>query len=201
MPQVKYLGVLIDRHLKWEQHILRLTNNIRKFIRKFYILRDILRKNLLIQVYKAFIESLIRYGIIIWGGTYKTTMNQLNVAQNYILRIIYRRNKLHPTIDLYSEDILNVRSMYILNTCIYVHRKSKLRTYVKHIYDTRAKRDKQLQIPNSSRNVNQKFLNYLAPKIYNLIPSEIRDISKIDKFKIACRLYIVRNMHKFSVLF
>lgn len=201
VPQIKYLGVLIDKHLKWEQHILRLTNNVRKFIRKFYILRDILRKTLLIQVYKAFIESLIRYAIIIWGGTYKTTMNQLNVAQNYILRIIYRRNKLHPTVDLYSEDVLNVRSMYILNTCIYVHKRNRLKTYVNHIYDTRAKRDKQLQIPNSSRNINQKFLNYLAPKIYNLIPSEIRDISKTDKFKVACRLYIVRNMHEFSVLF
>lgn len=201
VSHVKYLGVLIDNHLRWEQHILRLSNNIRKFIRKFYILRDILGRNLLLQVYKAFIESLIRYGIIVWGGSYKTTMNRLNVTQNYILKIIYRKSKLYPTVDLYSGDVLDVRSIYILDTCLFVRKHNKLKTYVEHSYDTRAKMNKQLQIPNSSKNVNQRFLNYLAPKIFNLIPTEIRDLPSLNKFKMAVKAYIFQNMYKFLVLF
>lgn len=201
VPYIKYLGVTIDKHLRWDQHILRLTNNIRSLIRKFYILREIMRRSLLTQVYKALVESLIRYGMVAWGGLCKTTMNQLNVAQNYVLKVMYKKSKLCPTHNLYTEDILNVRCLYILCTCIFVYKNNKLKTYVNHSYNTRARDNKHLQIPISNRNINLKFLNYLAPKIYNLVPPNIKDVSDVGKFKRACRLFIVRNVDVFSVLF
>ena len=66
----KYLGIYIDKHLKWDEHVLRLSKNIRKLIHKFYTLREILNRQLLITVYKAIVESLLRYGVIVWGGLY-----------------------------------------------------------------------------------------------------------------------------------
>lgn len=129
----------------------------------------------MIQVYKAFIESLLRYCIIIWGGLYKTTLRKLNIAQNYILKVIHKKGKLFPTAGLYSEDILDVRSLYILSTCIFVHKHNSQRAYIEHLYDTRAKSNKHLKIPGNNRNINKKFLTNLAPKTYNFVPTEIRD--------------------------
>lgn len=123
VDHTKYLGITIDKHLKWDQHVLRLSNNIRKLIRKFYILREILGKKLLNSVYKALVESLLRYGLVVWGGLSNTCMKQLNVVQNYILKIINRKSKRYSTRLLYSEEILDVRSLYILCACSLVKKK------------------------------------------------------------------------------
>lgn len=201
VASTKYLGITIDQHLKWDEHVLKLSNNIRKLIRKFYILREFLGKKLLSSVYKALVESLIRYGLVIWGGLTNTCMKQLNVVQNYILKIINRKEKRYPTSLLYSEEILDVRSLYILCTCSLVHKKTNLKNYVNHSYATRNRSNKHLVIPNSKTSINQRFLNYLAPKTYNMLPLSIRSISNLKRFNYKCATFIVQNLHSFMKLF
>lgn len=197
----KYLGLTIDCFLKWEYHIQKLTNNIRKLIYKFYLLREFLERKLLLLIYKALVESLIRYGIIAWGGMYNNKIKQLNVVQNYILKIIFKRNKLYSTKLLYSNDILNVRSLYILTTCSYVHKCNKLKNYISHKYETRTKTNKHLQIPTSNRNINLRSINYLAPKFYNLLPLDIKETINKRKFNNKCRDYICNNYANFEIFF
>ena len=42
VSNIKYLGIMIDKHLKWEDHVLKLKDNIRKIIHKFYLLREMM---------------------------------------------------------------------------------------------------------------------------------------------------------------
>lgn len=200
-PHTKYLGLIIDKFLKWEPHIQKLTNNIRKLIYKFYLLREFLDKKLLILIYKALVESLIRYGIIAWGGTYDNKIKKLSVVQNYILKVIYKKNKLYSTDLLYSVNILNARSLYILTTCSYVHKCNKLKNYSTHQYETRTKSNKHIKIPASNRNINLRFVNYLAPKFYNLLPLDIKETINNKRFNKRCSNYIFNNYANFAVLF
>lgn len=195
------MGVIIDQHLKWDIHINKLANHVRKFIRTFYTLREILGKKILESVYKALVESLLRYGLVIWGGAYKTYLKQLAVAQNYILKIILRKNRLYPTELLYSSEVLDIRSLYVLCTCSFVHKNIELRNYVNHTYDTRNKINRQLSIPISNTNINMKFLNYLAPKIYNIIPAWLKSITNLKKFNRECAVYITEHVGEFMRLF
>lgn len=66
--QIRYLGIVVDEFLKWAPQVNHLSNKIRALIHKFYILRNFLTQKLLITLYKALVESLIRYGILVWGG-------------------------------------------------------------------------------------------------------------------------------------
>ena len=193
----KYLGIIVDQHLKWDRHVLKITTSIRKLIHKFYLLREFLRNSLLITIYKVLVESLIRYGIIAWGGLYDNALKQLNVVQNFILKIIYKKNKLYSTNMLYSENVLNVRSLYILTTCSYVHKSSQLQQYVAHQYQTRTKINKHLKIPVSYKNINLRFVNYLAPKFYNLLPPYIKQIKNIKIFNKTCKTFIFENYNVF----
>lgn len=197
----KYLGVNIDRHLKWNHHILALSKNIRKLIHKFYTLREIMGAGLLIDVYRAIVESLLRYAIVVWGGLYNNALQQLNVVQNFILKIIYKRNRTYPTEMLYNKELLNMRSLYILNVCILVQKNKHKKIYIQHSYITRNASSRSLVIPNSSTNLKLRYLTYLAPKIYNLVPLEIRSLSNLNKFIIGCKTFITDNAHKFLELF
>lgn len=197
VSNTKYLGIIIDRHLKWEAHIFKLNNSIRKLIHKFYLLREILSKNLLMMIYKALVESLIRYGIVVWGGLYNSALRQLNVTQNFILKVIHKKKKRFPTHLLYSEDVFSVRSLYILAACLYVYGE-RSKDYVKHRHETRSKTQKNLRIPMSYRDVNQRFLTYLGPKFYNLLPVDVREIKSKRAFIKGCRVFIFQNKTDFE---
>lgn len=193
----KYLGVIIDENLKWENHTTYVTNKIRCLIYKFYILKEFIAQELLLILYKSLVETLIRYGIIAWGGLYNNALRKLNVIQNYILRIIYKKNRLYSTELLYTEDINNIRTLYILKVCSYVQKNIKLRHYITHEYGTRSRIQQHLKIPNSNRSINLRSTNYLAPKFYNLIPTEIKQIINMKSFCHQCKKYITRRYSDF----
>ena len=115
-------------------------------------------------------ESLLRYGIIVSGGLYNNALQPLNIAQNYILKVIFKKEKIYSTNLLYSAEIPNVRSLYILSISVFVHKNVNLKNYVNHSYQTRSNINKHLIIPNSTTNINLRFISYLAPKIYNVLP-------------------------------
>lgn len=53
----------------------------------------------------------------------------------------------------------------------------------------------------NSKTLNLKFVDYLAPKLYNLLPTEMKNLSRIKLFSKKCKMYIVKNSDSFmSVL-
>lgn len=103
MESTKYLDMTIDRHIKWDKYVTRLTNKIQRLISKFYILRHILSKKVLRMVYKALVKSITRLD------------NIQTLRQHFILKVIFAH--------LYSEDISNVRTIYIYSVCLFVYDK------------------------------------------------------------------------------
>lgn len=196
--KAKYLGIIIDQHLKWTHHIDYVTIKIRKLIHKFYILREILNDKLAILIYKALVESLLRYGITAWGGAYKTTLKPLQVIQNYILKIIFKKNKLYSTKGLYNEKLFNIRQLYILSSCIYMHKREKSELLIGHQHNTRSKSNKNVTIPKSQKTLNLKFLNTFASKCYNLLPLNIKNKTRSYTFNKNCKEFIYKNYEAFE---
>ena len=84
--EVKYLDILIDKHLRWSFHIYYLSNKLRKIIYKF-IIRHILPINILITVYLDLFQSSVQYEIIAWGGTSKNSLKSLTLFQKRFIKI------------------------------------------------------------------------------------------------------------------
>lgn len=197
----KYLGVVIDKFLKWQPHIDYVSNKIRKLIHKFYLLREFLNRKTLITIYKAFVESIIRYGILVWGGLYNNSLYKLNLIQKYILKIIFRKNRLYPSHLLFDRDIFNIRSIYILTICSHIHTRPDLRPLVDHTHETRTKFNKQVKLPISTNSLNLRYVNYFGPKLYNLLPGDIRNCTKVKRFKLLSKNIIFENYHQFERFF
>ena len=102
---VKYLGVTIDKHLKWKPHIDELTSNVSKSVSILYYLQKYLK-----LVYHALVKSKLHYGILLWENAYKTTLSIsksvsiLYYLQKY-LKLVYHalaKSKLHYGILLWE---------------------------------------------------------------------------------------------------
>ena len=111
--QVKYLGIIVDQHLKWNKHISFLCNRLRKTIHKFSILRSYLPVNVLRIVYLALVQSIIQYGILGWGGIGKSNLTPLILLQKRIIKICLHKPLDYPTKLIYQEfGVLNIEQIY-----------------------------------------------------------------------------------------
>lgn len=195
--EIKYLGLIIDKYLKWSNHIDYLTNKVRKLIYKFYQLREFLSKKLLLIIYKSLVESLIRYGIVVWGGMYRNSLQKINIAQNYILKIIFKKHRRYHTNLLYTEDICNVRSLYFHSLCIYAFKNKTFENYTSSVHHTRSTVNESLSTPRFRRNISHRFLTYTLPKVCNLLPIEIKHIKNLKKFATLSKKFIFQNYFNF----
>lgn len=194
---LKYLGVIIDSHLKWDKHAEYLTSKIRKVIPKFYSLRDILKTKTMRIVYNSLVESILRYAIICWGGMYNGAINVIQITQNYIIRIMHKKNPRYPTNLLYTpHELLDVRGLYIYWAIIFVYKENKFKNNISDInnYGTRSKTNEELRIPKFNRSICQRFINYLGLRLYNRIPLMIRQIHNINRFKRQLKDYVIKNI-------
>ena len=87
----KYLGIILDSQLKFAIYILKLFTKISRLIGVMSKIRHYLPKAVLLDLYFALIHSQLLYGIAVWGSTYHTSINKLQVLQNKAMKMIEGR--------------------------------------------------------------------------------------------------------------
>ncbi|KAG6460961.1 hypothetical protein O3G_MSEX012332 [Manduca sexta] len=88
---VKYLGMLLDRNLKWNHHIDYLRNKTLKFLNIFKVLAGSkwgIHPKHLRRLYIAIIRSRLDYGSFLYDNSPQYHLIKLDKVQNQALRII-----------------------------------------------------------------------------------------------------------------
>ena len=129
---VKYLGVLVDEHLRWDYHINHVAKKIGRGVGILSKLRQYLNPKMLMNVYYCLIYSHISYGIQAWGAASKESLKKLVTLQKKAIRIL--SNKQHfqiygetagplPTAEpLFKKlDILTLNDIFQLNVLNFVY--------------------------------------------------------------------------------
>ena len=80
--RVKYLGLEVDENLTLNEQYKCLKNKIKCGLSSIRKLATILPQTKLEQVYRALVESHLRYGNILWGGLSDTKLNHLQYLQD-----------------------------------------------------------------------------------------------------------------------
>lgn len=194
VDKTKYLGIVVDKNFKWQEHSLYLTKKIRKLIPIFYKLRGVLSKQLIMRIYNSLVESLLRYALVIWGGTYDMYLKQLHKATNYILRIILKKKKTFPSLDLYKDlQILNLYKLYALESTCFVHNNIKNYTFINHTYQTRGKQNLNLMTKKYNNTQQHNFIDYLGTKFYNQLNNCIKNIENKKRFRKQTTKFLLAN--------
>lgn len=177
VDQYKYLGVILDSKLRYENHINYLKNKLRKVIFPFILLSQILNEKEIKMVYCAFVQSVIQYGIIAYGGTHRTILEPLSVVQKSIIKAGFQKSKQYPSEMLFREtSIFTVRQLYIKTLLIYTFLNNDLIiTPIAHNYPTRNALNIGSQAPRAIKSTNFTNSYFIANILYQNIPQEIRD--------------------------
>ena len=93
----KYLGLHVDKWLRFNQHIEYLVKKLNKFCGLIYRIRHMFPRNCLLMFCNSYAKYLINYGTIAYGATAKPNLSKIEIAQRRIMRAISfkKKNGLH----------------------------------------------------------------------------------------------------------
>ena len=129
---VKYLGVFIDQHLKWNYHISNISKKISRGVGILTRLRHFMNTDLLKTIYYCLVYSHVSYGIHAWGSACITETEKINVLLKKAVRIMtgnqYFQIYGEPAGPLPSAEplfkelrILNFRDTFDLNVAKFIY--------------------------------------------------------------------------------
>lgn len=164
---IKYLGVVLDEKVNFVKHIEYVSNRARKLIFVMRSLRNSANIDILRNVYTSLCESVLSYCITCWGGSSKTNMLTVERAQRSILKVMLKKPKRFPTLDVYQESrVLTVRQLFILRVCLLKHRETINSPDYPNLLQRRIYR---VPVPLMKTKFSNRLPKFLHPYTYNQI--------------------------------
>ena len=194
LTQAKYLGVILDPHLKYKNHIEYIAKKISKSIGILFKLKKLKTpSSILKQIYYSLIYSLLNYNICSYAGTYNVHLNRLFLLQKRAVRLICNESFLAHTDPLfYRTSILKLYDIYRLNVAMYMFEARHSGIFDRnHHYETRTA---QNLVPYDARlTITENSLRVRGPNIWNSIPQDIRDLPTISIFKSRYKKHLLSS--------
>ena len=202
--QFKYLGLVIDKNLRFNPHVTTLNGRLSRIVGAAYSLQDTLSLQAAKTFYYSMFYSHISYIIAIWGASSKSLLDDLQITQNKVIRALFA-NKItyNHTNDLYNYlNILKVKQVYKLQLS-----RLMFDTLNSNKYNTLKNALSEL---NWSHNINTRKINiYSLPRArtcidhgaalfsavsnWNSLPLNVRSCTTIASFKSAITHFILNE--------
>ena len=110
---IKLLGVMLDKHISWIDHVRTVENKIAKNIGLLYRVSQFLNEDSLKTVYFSYVYSYLNYVNIAWVSTYATKLKRVYLKQKHAVHIAFNKDKLIHSKPLFEN--LNELNVYQIN--------------------------------------------------------------------------------------
>ena len=105
---VKYLGVQLDKNLTFEAHVQSLLGKLAKHVSVIMLLTHFCKSSIVIRYYNIYMKPFIQYGLLVYGCTKKSKLKDILFLQKKVLRIIFFKNRRHPSDELFKRSRIMV---------------------------------------------------------------------------------------------
>ena len=134
--QAKNLGIIMDSHLRFEDHIVGIARNCLFRLKVLYKLRRFLSEDVRLNLCESLVLSKLNYGDVVTGPCLLSTSKRLiQRVQNACFRFCYSvppRTHISPYLN--SKSLLNMQSRRNLHFSGLVHTVIKMK-FPKYLYD------------------------------------------------------------------
>lgn len=200
--QSSFLGVQLDRHLKFNLHISSLVKKTAFGIRVLVKARRYFSLSTLITLYNAFIHSHINYCVTSWGNTYPSHLTSLQHIQNQAARIItFSPRHTHANPLLRSLNLLPISDLVLYNLGITAHnllRHNHLlyvigRTNLTNHNNTRFSMRNSFLLPPARTNYRKQSVEFNMIRLWNNLPLSIKSQNPLSSFKRSLKRFLLNS--------
>lgn len=185
IERITFLGLHIDKEMKWKSHVSTVCNKLNKYSYVLRRLRNLVNQSTVLTAYHSFVASALRYGVIFWGNS--TCQNIAFKAQKRCIRAICnlkQRDSCRPY--FIKLKILTLPCLFILECAMFIKSNPNL-----FKYRQRSRLQDTLEVAGAKTHLFRQSFFGVAPTVYNKIPKEIRTVDNTKMFKDKLRSYLI----------
>lgn len=177
---VSFLGITLDKSLRWDIHIDQLRKRLNSVSFTLFMLRDQVNFHVLKVLYFANYQSLLSYGIIFWGCSIHS--DNLFICQKWTFRSMLRLNYRQSCRGLFRKhNFLTFYGLYIYKILTFFHKNQNYFVEFKNVNNTR--QSVPYFFPIHSSTLRERGTEYMAIKLFNVLPKHLQVISNHGTFK------------------
>ena len=195
---VKFLGVFLDEHLSWKNHIQYLNGKISNSLFIMNRVKRIIPKDTLKTIYYALIYPYLTYGLLAWGHTIHNDHNTLFLKQKRALRLINKAPYNSHTDPLFrTSNILKIKDLYEQKSLLFMIQFEKKQLPIS--FNTIFQHNRERHPERPTRQSNQIYIkmprntfiaslpSFTIPQIWNkwLKTIDLTKSNRVLKYNIA----------------
>jgi len=203
VESMKFLGVLIDEHINWKEHIRLICIKLARSIGVINRLKRFLPFKILKQLYCCLFLSHIQYCILIWGKNSQTVIHPICILQKRIIRVITNSDYRAHTSQLFRnlgllkyEDILNYKTAIFMYKLEHNDMPDAFSNFIpknqqRQSYRLRNRGD--YSIERSSSKLKSNSLKVFGAKLWNTLPQILRTKKSKYSFKFNYKKLLIER--------
>lgn len=193
----------MDKDLNWKAHIEKLKTKITSLTGALRRNTWCFPKHIKYTIYNTLIQPHIDYLIEIWGTAAKSHLSLIQIAQNKLIKALFQYAHLTPTKKVYSETgIMDITKTYTYKTCILIRKVINNNIHVQ-ISFTKKHHHQKIKLRNANdlilrtprTNYGRKCILYDGAKLYNSLPTNIKETKGINIFKTRLKQHIKKSIN------
>ena len=179
----KYLGVLLDQHLKLSQHLDNVFRKAKSRLQLLNLLRPQITSKTAITVYNAMIIPLFTYCSSVAPYNNTTYIKKLDSFQCRANHIINRDNKSTP------HKMKSITELKRKQICVLTYKCANglicknFDNYFEMMSSKTRNSDSLLRLPKARTESYRKSFQFFGAKMFNELPIEVRKANSLNEFK------------------
>lgn len=181
----KFLGIHIDKDMRWQTQLKEICQRVNKFAYALYQLSKIVEENSVLIAYNGYVDSTLRFGIMFWGNA--VNIDKAFKAQKKCIRAICKIGRRDTCKQHFKRlHILTLYSLYIYEISVFVkanfHKFQKIRSQ-RYLH--------KIRMPLHHTALFKKNVFGMAPTIYNNLPDALLKIDDLHRFKTSLKSFLL----------
>ena len=190
VKEQKYLGLIFDEHMTWGKHIEKLRKQMRCISYNFFHMKAFIPQKTLITVYRALVESILNYGVTVYGHASRYLVENLQRTQNTIVRQLQTNDE--QKADMYRQlNILTVNQLFKVRIAVNNFKHKNTWEQIDHNHETRARKRGDFKVATYTNKYGKRRNTVAIRQIFNEMPPEILTENKTASFKLKIREWVV----------
>lgn len=200
---VKVLGLMLDEHLTFENHVRHLLRISYAKLRTLYRLKHTLDSKSKLILINSLILSRIDYAnVSFYPCLTEELKKELQLLQNSCIRFVFGLRRFDHISHVYRENsILTLKNRYLLHALCFIHKiiKTSCPKYLSdkivfrcHLHKLHIRNNLLLQIPKHKTAKFENSFSFIACKLYNNLEIQYKNFN-LAKFKSNIRTKIIHE--------
>ena len=195
VPTAKNLGIIVDNSLSFHQQVLKMKKTSFLTICNIRKIRNLLSNAQLRTVTNSLVVSCLDYCNSLYFGIHKRDIRHLQVIQNAASKCITGKFK-HDHIDNDLNDLhwlpIQKRILFKIALLVFKALMGEAPEYLQSLLSYKSgdgRRTCDLYVPKANTRFGMRAFATVGPKIWNLLPEDLRQCTETTAFKQKLKTY------------